>query len=64
MYLRSNELSTEKKRLLFSMRCRVNEIKCNYKSKYKNDMSCLLCSSNDDESEIHLLQCEAIVSEA
>ena len=63
MYLRSNELSTDEKRLLFSMRCRVNEVKCNYKSKYRNDMSCSLCSSNVDESEMHLLQCEAIVSE-
>ena len=63
MYLRSNELSTDEKRLLFSLRCRVNEVKCNYKSKYRNDMSCSLCSSNVDESEMHLLQCEAIVSE-
>ena len=34
-YLRSNKLSTDEKRLLFSMRCRVNQVKTNYKTKYK-----------------------------
>ena len=62
-YLRSNKLSTEEKRLLFSMRCRVNETKCNYRSKYENNMNCSICSSNTEESELHLLKCEAIVSE-
>ena len=62
-YLRSNKISTDEKRLLFSMRCRVNEIKCNYRTKYENNMSCTLCSSNTEESEVHLLQCGAIVSE-
>ena len=42
-YLRSNKLSTEEKQLLFSMRCRVNPLKWNYKSKYANNMSCSIC---------------------
>ena len=58
-YLRNDKLSTDEKRLLFSMRCRVNEIKCNYRAKYENNLSCNLCSSNTEE----LLQCGAIVSE-
>ena len=62
-YLKSNELSTEDKRLLFSMRCRVNEVKCNYRTKYKNNITCSLCDSNSEESEVHLLQCESIISE-
>ena len=55
-YLKSNELSTEEKRLLFSMRCRVNEVKCNYKTKYKDNLTCSLCDSNSEESEVHLHQ--------
>ena len=62
-YLRNKELSTEEKQLLFSMRCRVNQLKCNYKTKYANNMSCSLCLSDEQESELHLLRCEAIVSE-
>ena len=46
-YLRSNKLSTEEKQLLFSMRCRVNPLKWNYKSKYANNMSCSICPSDD-----------------
>ena len=63
-YLISNRLSTEEKRLLFAMRCRVNEVKNNYKTKYKNNMKCMICSSSVDESEIHLLQCDGIINEA
>ena len=62
-YLRSNKLSTEEKQLLFSMRCRVNPLKWNYKSKYTNNMSCSICPSDDQDSELHLLKCESIVSE-
>ena len=54
-YLKTSQISTEDKRLLFSMRCRVNDIKSNYKSKYQNNMKCSLCSSNEEESELHLL---------
>ena len=45
------------------MRCRVNEVKCNYRTKYKNNVTCSLCDSNSEESEVHLLQCESIISE-
>ena len=60
-YLKSSKLPTEEKRLLFSMRCRVNQMKTNYKSKYEDNMQCLLCSSNVEESEIHLLRCDGII---
>ena len=62
-YLRTSKLSTEDKQLLFSMRCRVNDVRTNYKTKYKNNMSCSLCTSCAEESESHLLQCTAIVNE-
>ena len=45
------------------MRCRVNEVKCNYRTKYKNNITCSLCDSNSEESEVHLLQCVSIISE-
>ena len=38
-YLKTNLLTTEEKLLLFSMKSRMLELKCNYKSKYKNNMS-------------------------
>ena len=62
-YLRSNKLSTDEKRLLFSMRCRVNQVKTNYKTEYKNNLHCSLCSISTDESESYLLQCGSIVME-
>ena len=62
-YLKTSQISTEDKRLLFSMRCRVNDIKSNYKSKYQNNMKCSLFSSNEEESELHLLRCDNIITE-
>ena len=62
-YLKTSQISTEDERLLFSMRCRVNDIKSNYKSKYQNNMKCSLCSSNEEESELHLLRCDNIITE-
>ena len=62
-YLKTSQISTEDKRLLFSMRCRVNDLKSNYKSKYQNNMKCSLCSSNEEESEVHLLRCDNIITE-
>ena len=62
-YLTTNELSTAEKQFLFSMRCRMNETKNNFKTKYKNKINCSLCSGNYEETEIHLLQCEGITFE-
>ena len=62
-YLTTNELSTAEKQFLFSMRCRMNETKNNFKIKYKNKINCSLCSGNYEETEIHLMQCEGITCE-
>ena len=43
-YLTISELSVTDKQLLFSLRCRMNETRCNYKAKYNNDLHCTLCT--------------------
>ena len=58
-YLISHEISTDEKQLLFLMHCRMNETKCNYKTKYRNNINCTLW----EENEVHLLQCTSITSE-
>ena len=61
-YLKSEKLTTKEKRLLFSLRTRMTNVKTNYKNKYKFNMHCLLCNDkNTEESEIHLLSCPKIV---
>ena len=62
-YLTSSQISTEEKMLLFLMKCRMSDVKCNYKMKYGNNLNCSLCQKNVQESESHLLQCEDILSE-
>ena len=62
-YLKTNLISTEEKQLLYSMRCRMNDLKSNYQNKYKNNQNCSLCKQNVKESESHLLQCVEILSE-
>ena len=62
-YLKTNLLTTEEKLLLFSMKSRMLELKCNYKSKYKNNMNCVLCKKNVEESGSHLLECDELINE-
>ena len=62
-YLKSNELTTEEKQLLFLMKSRMTNLKWNFKGKYKNDMNCSLCKLNFVESETHLLQCDQLTCE-
>ena len=63
LYLKTNLISTKEKILLFSMRSRTNDLKWNYKEKYKNNLNCSLCRKCFKESESHLLQCEELTSE-
>ena len=62
-YLKTNLLSTAEKQLLFLMKTRMNNLKWNYKSKYKNNLDCSLCRQNVQESEAHLLQCDELTTE-
>ena len=63
-YLSSNELTTNEKKLLFSLRTRSIDVKRNYKNKFKFNMLCSLCKDeSEEESEPHLLRCSKILSE-
>ena len=62
-YLKTNKMFTDEKLVLFSMRCRMNELKCNYRMKNSNNLNCALCRQNFAESESHLLQCSELISE-
>ena len=63
-YLISENLSTELKRLLFSLRTRSILVKTNYRNRYKFNMFCSLCNDKtEEESELHLLRCSSTVAE-
>ena len=62
-YLKCCQLSIEEQRLLFSMKCRMSDLKVNYQNKHRNDLSCALCREDIMESESHLLQCKDLVGE-
>ena len=63
MYLKINLLNTEEKQLLFMMRCRMNQVKSNFKNQFKNNLNCLLCESGIPETESHLFQCPGILDD-
>ena len=57
-YLRSEELTTTKKKWLFRMRVRICSNKTNFEGMYKPDLSCSLCKNKTiKETEIYLIQC-------
>ena len=60
-YLEEKHLSTVEIKFLLSLRSRMLDIKANYRGKYGANI-CPCCPANDDTQE-HLLKCEAIVHE-
>ena len=60
-YLTTDKLSLEEKQLLFNLRVRMIEVKCNFKSKHGEDLLCSLCQTNSEESQEHVLICPALV---
>ena len=63
-YLTSEQLTTDEKKLLFALKTRGVNVKINFKNMFsKTNMSCRLCNSNEEESEIHILKCKEILSE-
>ena len=62
-YLLSDEISTDEKKLLFALKTRAVNVKTNYSSNLTN-MQCRLCRKNgEEESEIHIMHCENIISD-
>ena len=48
---------------MFRLRNRLIDVKTNYRNKYNNDVQCHLCKVRE-ESQIHLIQCEIILSDS
>ena len=59
-YLISHRLSVSEKQLLFRLRTRMVDVKCNYPGMYKSDLSCTLCDTNSIENQEHVLVCPSL----
>ena len=60
-YIKSPAFSTREKRLLFKLRSRTLDVKCNFPGKY-GDLKCISCGLLE-ETQGHLLQCSKISKE-
>ena len=61
-YLTTSRLSTSEKQLLFKLRTHMIQVKCNYTSMYRDNMSCRLCDTNSDESQEHIFSCPSLAT--
>ena len=63
-YLRSSKITLDEKKLLFALKTWSVNVKTNFRNGFSN-LSCRLCAKpGEDESELHLMQCEEILSES
>ena len=63
-YLKTDELWTSEKKLLFKMMSRIYPNKTNFKNSHGGNLSCILCKDPSSvESEIHLLSCEYLLND-
>ena len=62
-YLKSSEISTVKKQILFKLRTKMLNIKANFSSMNKNNLQCSLCKDmSTTENEEHLLVCSVLAN--
>ena len=57
-YLCGNNFTKEDIKLLFQLRCRMVEVKSNFRSFHGGDLSCRTCDTGLVEDEDHLLKCK------
>ena len=59
-YLQPNSMKISKKEahLIFKIRCKMSNIKCNYKRKYE-DLRCSTCKK-EDENQKHVVECKVL----
>ena len=63
-YLTTEQLNTKQKQLLFKLRSGVTPNKSNYRTKYKDDLSCILCRDQNTVEDLHhLLQCSFLLGQ-
>ena len=60
-YLRNESMKIKDKMLMFRLRNRLIDVKSNFKRKYNNELLCRLCMKSE-ESQLHLTQCEVVLS--
>ena len=58
-YLRSSELETREKKLLFQIRTRMIDVKANFKNHYSDIFCPLGCENEDDQT--HVLHCKILL---
>ena len=59
-YLRNESLTIEEKKLFFRIKTRQIDVKCNLKSKYKDNLQCRLCGAQE-ESQPHQVVCSELL---
>ena len=63
-YLKNNMLLKSDCQLLFQLRSKMLDVKCNFSNLYNNDTTCRTCKKTEIvEGEEHLLHCEALKEE-
>ena len=63
-YLCTDKLTTREKQLLFNLRSAVTPNKANFRKKYENDLSCILCGDiSSVETLHHFLVCSYLTSQ-
>ena len=61
-YLCNEKVSIQGKKLMFRLKNRLLDVKCNFKKKYNNRLECRLCSATE-ESQSHLMECKVILED-
>ena len=59
-YLIGSEMETREKKFLFQMRCRMIDVKSNFKNNH-SDLSCPLCDIKEDDQK-HVLECPTLLN--
>ena len=60
-YLTTDRLTLVEKQLLFSLRTRMFQVKCNFRNGNLNDLMCSYCHTNSEETQEHQLVCSGIL---
>jgi hypothetical protein len=60
-YLKDPRITEAKGKILFKLRTRMYQVRCNFKNQYGNNLTCQLCKQNLDQQS-HLLECVVMKS--
>ena len=60
-YLKLQDISTDKAKLIFQFRTRMIQVKLNYKNNNLNNLICPCCKKKEDD-QVHLIFCESLTN--